>query len=97
MNNVKNKIVCKLKRKKQLILWVCGKWTMVDGVDCPDFGVNEPSLRDNFTTRLKCFLPKIPFNIRLVLKILFGKCTIYNHYDNNFKVYISEIITDKKI
>lgn len=97
MNNVKNKIVYKLKHKKQLILWFCGKWTMVDGVDCPDFGFDNPELRDCFKTRLKYFLPKIPFNIRLVLKILFGKCTIFNHYDNIFDIYISEIITDKKI
>ena len=97
MNNVKNKIEYKLKHKKQLILWLCGKWTMCDGEDCPDFGVDNPELRCNFKTRLKYFIPKVPFNLRLALKILFGKCTIYNHYDNDYKVYISEIITDKKI
>lgn len=92
-----NKLTAKLKRTKQLILWLFGKWTMVDGVDCPDFGVSEPSLRDNFSTRLKYFLPKIPFNLRLASKILFGNCTIYNHFDNDYNVYISEIVTTKKI
>ena len=65
--------------------------------DCPDFGFYNPELRNDFKTRLKYFIPKLPFNLRLALKILFGKCTIYNHYDNNYKVYISEIVTDKKI
>lgn len=97
MENIKNKIVYKLKHKKQLILWLCGKWTMNNEEDCPDFGFYNPELRNDFKTRLKYFIPKLPFNLRLALKILFGKCTIYNHYDNNYKVYISEIVTDKKI
>ena len=69
---------------------------MCDGEDCPDFGFDNPELRNDFKTRLKYFIPKVPFNLRLESKILFGKCTIYNHYDNDYKVYISEIITDKK-
>ena len=60
------------------------------------FGFYNPDLRNDFKTRLKYFIPKVPFNLRLALKILFGKCTIYNHYDNDYKVYVSEIVTDKK-
>ena len=56
MNNVKNKIEYKLKHKKQLILWLYGKWTMCDGEDCPDFGIDNPELRYNFKTRLKYFM-----------------------------------------